>query len=226
MTDGPRHIRSGARDYLEHDLESLLRGMEWTLSEGVYGEERLQSVAPTPAAIVQHLRQLAALAKDVDGPVDLDVNPEAYWKREVTYLAARLSELNAPPGGLLEAGIITAYFAGVARTHLEELVVDQPSLGKPLARAAEYGHERAQALAAGGRKGAQSRSGWEVEGLALAQRARAENPYISSDEIAGRIEALLALRSEKERRRKETILKRIAVWEAGPLLKRRVKKSR
>lgn len=190
--------------------------MGWTLSESVDGEEQLQSLAPTPAAIVQHLQQLADLANDVDGAVDPEVNPEAYWKREVTYQAARLSELDAPPGSLLETGIIAAYFAGVARTHLEELVVDQPSLGKPLMAAAEAALRRSKQSAMGGQKSRARRMEWEQWALALAQTIRDQDRSIRRDDLSYRLQ--IALAKENVKRAFETISRHIYRWEKAGLL--------
>lgn len=217
LTNGPydfveEHIRiiSGLTPHFD-EMNSFLGG-DWT-----------------PSKLLTDLRRMIVLTKDQHAPPTAEGGEDepgsvAFWRARAVERAEGIEAIIEGARTTTDEAVVAGYLAGLAQAFLYHLVVPQPSHRRTVSGLAAYGLERERDLAAGGRGAAKSRTGWEVEGLALARQARDADPYVSSDTIAGRIEALLD--GGLWERSKETILKRIRDWEKFEGLPRRLNKTR
>lgn len=178
--------------------------------------------------VLCELRRMVTIAADRPDVSPSEVSEAepgtvAYWRARASERADGIEAIIERARATPDEALVAGYLAGLAQAFLYHLVVPQPSHRRTVSNLAAYGLDRARTLAAGGRGAAKSRMSWEGDGLALACHARNSDPYVSSDAIAGRIEAML----EKDRKRsRETILKRIRAWENLGSLPRRLRKTR
>lgn len=217
LTTGPydffeEHIRilSGQTPHFD-EMNSFLGG-DWTPSKLVTDLRRMIVLAKH-----QHEAPAAEGSEDEPGSV-------AFWRARAVERADGIDAIIERAGTTTDEAVVAGYLAGLAQAFLYHLVVPQPSHRRTVSDLAGYGLERERDLAAGGKGAAKARTGWEAEGLALARQARNADPYVSSDAIAGRIEALFE--GGQWERSKETILKRIRDWEKFEGLPRRLSKTR
>ena len=173
-----------------------------------------------PPEILAHLRRIAEHGTEEPADLNPESGSEAYWRNEVRDLADRLASLDAPEGSDMWWVIVNAYFAGVAATHLDEWVVIQPTLRRPLMRAAEDALRRSERSAAGARKTAELRTQWEAQALEIAQTLR-QDRSIKREALV--VELRAALKERGILKAEETLAQKVSRWEkAGDLPRREV----
>ena len=224
MTIERRTFARGPYDFVEEHIR-IVSGQTPLFDE----MNRFLGGGWTAAKVLAELRRMVVIAEDQpDTPVPETAEDEpgsvAYWRARASERADGIEAIIEQARTTPDEAVVAGYLGGLAQAFLYHLVVPQPSHRRTVSDLATYGLERERTLAAGGRGAAKSRMGWEVEGLALACQARNADPGVSSDEIAGRVEALLE--DGPWERGKETILKRIREWEKLGWLPRRQKKTR